>query len=124
MKIAVVFSGQVRDFALESIYNAKSVFFDADFYYGVYEQDAEKLHPMNDMSNVFTFPEPELPDGHIWWHESRKPDCPEYRRVLKDKVMVDWNRWDRRSIKVNSFTITSIQLNILIFTLNTNVSLE
>ena len=103
MKLAVVFTGQAREFALEAIYNSKRVFLDADFYYGVYEHEQEKLPPMNDTSNVLFFPEPDLPDGHIWFHEGRRPKCSEYERVLRDKVMVDWNRWDRRRHQSKQF---------------------
>ena len=69
----------------------------------MYEGDKDDLPPMNDTHNVVYFPEPELPEGHIWWHVGRKPDCIEYERVLKDKVMVDWNRWDRRRHQSKQF---------------------
>lgn len=103
MKLAIVFSGQVRDFAAESIYSTKRLFPDADYYYGVYDHEADKL-PINDTSNAVFFPEPEVPEGgHIWWHGGRKPNCKEYDRVLYEKIMTDKDRWERRRHQSKQF---------------------
>ena len=102
MKLAIVFSGQSREWSQASIYNAKRLFPYADFYYGVYDHESDNL-PINDTSSAVFFPEPQLPEGHIWWHNGRKPDCEEYERVLRDKVMVDEERWNRRRHQSKQF---------------------
>ena len=61
MKLAIVFSGQSREWSQASIYNAKRLFPYADFYYGVYDHESDNL-PINDTSSAVFFPEPELPE--------------------------------------------------------------